>query len=211
MNIFFLDFETTGLSPYTNDIIEIAVKKINSEEYFETFVIPKKMPKGSLYTYIPPHIIKITGITDTMIHENGVSKSVAIQHMFQFIVEKSDKDKPIYIVAHNGLAFDFIFFRKHIYEYLENVGVGIDKNIFENMKYIDTLLIAKSYPNKFNRLSQPYLCKHFNIINENEHRALGDIKALEQLYISLCKDLAKSIEKEENYYLDNPDNIKLYI
>ena len=39
MNIFFIDFETTGLSPYTDDIIEIAVKKTDSDEYFETFEI----------------------------------------------------------------------------------------------------------------------------------------------------------------------------
>ena len=49
-----------------------------------------------------------------MIHTKGVSKSVAVQHMFQFIVDNSDKDKPIYIVSHNGLSFDFIFFRKSI-------------------------------------------------------------------------------------------------
>lgn len=211
MNIFFLDFETTGLSPYTNDIIEIAVKKMNDDKYFEKLVIPKKMPKESIYTYVPPHIVKLTGITDTMIHKNGVAKSVAVLNMFQFIVDNSDKDKPIYIVSHNGVSFDFIFFRKYISEYIENIGIGIDEDIFKNIKYIDTLLIAKSFPNKFNKLSQPYLCEKYNIINENEHRALGDIKALEQLYICLCKDLAKSVEKEEKYYLENPDNFRLYI
>jgi len=211
MNIFFIDFETTGLSPYTDDIIEIAVKKIDSDDYFETFVTPKKMPKGSLYTYVPPHIVKITGITDKMINENGIIKSVAIQNMFDFIVKGSDKDKPIYIVAHNGVAFDFIFFRKYIYEYLETVCIGIDKKIFENIKYIDTILIAKSYPNKFNKLSQPYLCNKYNIINEDEHRALGDVKALEKLYKGLCIDFAKSKGEKENHYLENPQDIKLYI
>ena len=31
-NIFIIDFETTGLNPYLNDIIEVAIKKINEED-----------------------------------------------------------------------------------------------------------------------------------------------------------------------------------
>ena len=47
-NTFFLDFETNGLNPYLNDVIEIAIKKMNEEGHYQTFVKPKKMPKGSL-------------------------------------------------------------------------------------------------------------------------------------------------------------------
>ena len=43
--ILILDFETTGLNPYLNDIIEIAIKKIGCDETFQTLVKPKKQPK----------------------------------------------------------------------------------------------------------------------------------------------------------------------
>ena len=36
INLFFLDFETTGLNPYLNDIIEIAIKKYGSDDFYQT-------------------------------------------------------------------------------------------------------------------------------------------------------------------------------
>ena len=115
MNTFILDFETTGLNPYTNDVIEIAVKKYGEEDNFHTaFVKPKKMPKGSLYTYVPPNIVKLTGITDKMIDSDGILNSVATYQMFKYIVDNSDLEKPIYIVSHNGTTFDFIFFKRMV-------------------------------------------------------------------------------------------------
>ena len=212
MNTFILDFETTGLNPYTNDVIEIAVKKYGEEDNFHTaFVKPKKMPKGSLYTYVPPNIVKLTGITDKMIDSDGILNSVATYQMFKYIVDNSDKEKPIYIVSHNGTTFDFIFFKRMVCEYIEKKGMGIDINIFNRIKYIDTILLAKCYENKYNKYSQAYLCAKHDIVNESEHRALGDVKALEQLYTQLCKEYSKSMGKEERYYLDNPEEIKLYI
>ena len=69
--IIILDFETTGLNPYLNDIIEIAIKEYGSDKYYQTLVEPKRLPKG-LVTYIPPHITNITSITDmTPIPHNG--------------------------------------------------------------------------------------------------------------------------------------------
>ena len=44
MNIFFLDFETTGLSPYTNDIIEIAVKKLNDDKNVHGILLQHPVP-----------------------------------------------------------------------------------------------------------------------------------------------------------------------
>ena len=86
----------------------IAIKKIDGENIFERLVTPKKV-KG-IYTYVPPNIVKLTGITDKLIHEKGIAKTVATQQMFNYIVTNSDLEKPIYIVAHNGVQIDFIFF-----------------------------------------------------------------------------------------------------
>ena len=74
-NTFFLDFETNGLNPYLNDVIEIAIKKMNEEGHYQTFVKPKKMPKGSLYEYVPPDIIKLTGIAKKRPISNGKAKA----------------------------------------------------------------------------------------------------------------------------------------
>ena len=84
INILFLDFETTGLNPYLNDVIEVAIKKYGNEDYYQTLVKPKRLPRG-LVTYIPPHITNITNITDQMIHDNSITKSKAVYNMLQYI------------------------------------------------------------------------------------------------------------------------------
>ena len=62
--------------------------------------------------------------------------------------------------------------------------------------------------NIINIVKHIYVLKH-DIVNESEHRALGDVKALEQLYTQLCKEYSKSMGKK-NYYLDNLKNKTLY-
>jgi DNA polymerase-3 subunit epsilon len=209
MNIFYLDFETTGLSPYLDDVIEIGIKKDGTDESYETFVKPKRMPRGSLYMYVPPFIVNLTGITDTMIYEQGIEKSVAAYNMYKYI-EKHAEGGPIYIVSHNGNSFDFIFFRKLIHEYITNKGLGIKPEIIESIKYIDTLLLGKAFP-KHKKFSQKAMCDKYQIINESEHRAIGDVIALEQLFNNLCIDYATYTKQEEKYYLENPEKIMLFI
>ena len=50
MNIYFLDFETTGLNPFNDDLIEIAIKKIDTNEYYQPLIKPKV--NGIHYKYI---------------------------------------------------------------------------------------------------------------------------------------------------------------
>ena len=109
--IIILDFETTGLNPYLNDIIEIAIKEYGSDKYYQTLVEPKRLPKG-LVTYIPPHITNITSITDQMIINESITKEKAFYNMLQYIETESKDDNPIYLVSHNGTTFDFIIFRR---------------------------------------------------------------------------------------------------
>ena len=70
MNTFILDFETTGLNPYHNEIIEIAVKKYNENKIYTDLVKPKLI-KGR---YVTDRIIQITNITNQDIHEKGISQ-----------------------------------------------------------------------------------------------------------------------------------------
>ena len=141
MNLFFLDFETTGLNVYHHDIIEIAIKKFNHDKNYTTLVKPK--PYSSIpIKYIPSKIITITHINDEMIIKDGILKSVAVSNMFQYIKQNSDKDNPIYIVAHNGNSFDFIIFRKLLNEYHKSV-MELDQSVISRFKYIDTVLLAK--------------------------------------------------------------------
>ena len=210
-NIFFLDYETTGLNIYQNDIIEVAIKKKDEEHYYQTFVKPGKMPKGSLFTYVPPDIVTLTNITDQIIHKHGIQRTVATYNMFKYIENNADKDSPIYIVSHNGNSFDFLILRKLLSEYSSGPGIGINKKVTDRIQYIDTLLLAKLFMGKNVRLSQPKLCLQYGIVNEAEHRALGDIQALDKLYSHLCIDYAKYNDKEEDYYLENPHEIQLFI
>ena len=116
INILFLDFETTGLNPYLNDVIEVAIKKYDNEDYYQTLVKPKRLPRG-LVTYIPPHITNLTHITDQMIHDDSITKSKAVYNMLQYIETVCNNENPIYLISHNGTVFDFIIFRKLINEY----------------------------------------------------------------------------------------------
>ena len=117
--IIILDFETTGLNPYLNDIIEIAIKEYGSDKYYQTLVEPKRLPKG-LVTYIPPHITNITSITDQMIINESITKEKAFYNMLQYIETVSKDDNPIYLVSHNGTTFDFIIFRRLFNEYCKS-------------------------------------------------------------------------------------------
>lgn len=199
MNLFFLDFETTGLNVYHHDVIEIAIKKFNHDKYYSSLVKPKPFSTIPI-KYIPPKIQNITNINDEMIIKDGILKSVAVSNMFQYIKQNSDEKNPIYIVAHNGNSFDFIIFRKLLTTYHKTV-MELDQSVMSRFKYIDTVLLARSLF-KYERVSQKNLCEKYNVKNDAEHRALGDVNALEKIYIHLCDALSN--ETDVNY-IERPD------
>ena len=70
-NLFFIDFETTGLNPYHNETIEVGIQKFGMDEYYNTLIIPKN-ENGIYYKYVPPKVTEITGITDQDIIKKGI-------------------------------------------------------------------------------------------------------------------------------------------
>ena len=204
-DIFFIDFETTGLNVFHHDIIEVGIKKLGDNSFYSTLVIPTENNTiHATYQYISDRIHSITGITDNMILESGIHKHQMIENMFNHIRSNSNNEM-IYLVAHNGYGFDFVFLKRYVNEY--NNTVDDDQKIsLDNIRFVDSMFLAKLYLVN-DRVSLSSLCQKYNIQNTSEHRAMGDVIALESLYIEMCHQYSSRKEYNYNHYLENPEDI----
>ena len=185
-----LDFETSGLNPYHDDIIEIAMKEVGTDNEFTCLLRPKSNE------CISQQITQITGITNKMLSKEGLRWEDAYEQMNQWLI-KSCKSERCAIISHNGESFDFIFLRR-IFNDLNRLNIKpfkINKIIF-----IDTLLLAKRLISGRMTYNQTSLCNTFNIQCEGSHRAMNDVIALEQLFNSLADMLNKELNKRGNIY-----------
>ena len=166
MTTLVLDFESSGLNIFHDDVIEIAIKVFNTDNSFECLVIPQNK-KG-----LSGKITEITGITNQMLKDEGLNYKDAYSQMIAFIEENTNEDEPFYLIAHNGAGFDFLFFKK--------IMKVMDQK-FDNVRYVDSLFLSRLvHPHQFSH-SMKTLCKIHNVVNEQAHRAMGDVNALEKL------------------------------
>ena len=102
MDVFFIDFETTGLNPYHDEIIEFAIKQKDTENFISNVVRPNKTK------VIPLKITEITNITNDMVFSNlSITSMNACELIFTFLKENYSGEGFIYLIAHNGIPFDF--------------------------------------------------------------------------------------------------------
>jgi len=100
MTLIIFDLETTGLSPYHNEIIQIAALKVRvgaweEGESFDTFVRPQQR--------VPRFITDLTGITQSQVAQ-APTPTEALMAFTHFIGEESAT-----MIAHNGPGFDMRF------------------------------------------------------------------------------------------------------
>jgi DNA polymerase III alpha subunit (gram-positive type) len=175
-----LDFETSGLNPYHEDIIEIGAKVLGEDKSFQCLVRPKS---GKL---ISQKITDITGITNRTIRAEGKLWKNAYIEFYNWLIENLNENGKNAIVSHNGTTFDFIFLKRLLHD-LHEVSENIDKFKEIEIYYIDTLLLSRKIFNNRTYYNQGSLCKTFNIEIIDAHRALGDVLCLEMLYLRLCQ------------------------
>jgi len=101
MEVVIFDLETTGLSPYQHEIIQIAgvrmkAGKVVETESFSTFV----KPKGRISSFIASY----TGITNAQVRHAPTPKE-AIASFSKFAGNAV-------LIAHNGQRFDMPFIRE---------------------------------------------------------------------------------------------------
>ena len=182
-NTFILDFETTGLNPYHDEIIEIAIKPYGKENNYT------KLTKPLIKKKLNYKVVQITKITDQLLADEGINIYTAFDEMINFMIEHIiGNDKPIYLLAHNGTMFDFILLQRLFVNYHKQNKLSENIiNIFNRFVYIDTLLMSRlMIPDRFT-YSQNALAKTFLIEQKAAHRAFGDVIVLEEIFKNLVR------------------------
>tara|TARA_B100000161_G_scaffold252267_1_gene211944 strand:- start:2152 stop:2775 length:624 start_codon:yes stop_codon:yes gene_type:complete len=198
-----LDFETSGLNQYHDDVIEIGAKLLNNDNNFSVLIRPKSNEM------ISQEITTLTGISNRMLAKEGLRWQTAYTQFNDWImniIHESDS-KQIAIVSHNGESFDFIFLRR-IFSELDALDIKTPN--MKNIILIDTLLLSKRLLSNRVSYRQGSLCQTYNINTKGSHRALNDVIALEQLYLTLADILNKEVNSRRNV-LHYPQMIYDYI
>lgn len=162
-----VDIETTGLSIYDSEIIELSAIRVRDNvitDTFTTLVRPQ--------SYIPFNIVTLTGITNEMV-ENAPTIDVAIQKFLDFIGDDI-------LLGHNIYQYD----ANILYDIADNLlHIQIKNDVIDTLRYSRYCDI--NVPNyKLNTLEQ-----YYNIKNENEHRSLYDCIANHKVYQELKNHL----------------------
>ena len=177
------DLETTGISPKTDEVIEISAVKVKQgkvTDEFSTLVNPKcRIPYGAS---------RVNGITDDMVAEAPFFEQV-LEEFLEFI-------KGFVLVGHNIARFDMNFLYRDVEKYFER-SLPND--------YIDTLQMARrELPNlEHHRLTD--LAEYYGISAEGAHRALNDCRMNQQVFEKMGNPVYKKQgkDKENNRGVDS--------
>jgi DNA polymerase-3 subunit alpha (Gram-positive type) len=158
------DFETTGLNPYHEKIIEISAKDSKGVVYDTLLKID---------TPLSAEITKITGITNEMLETQGKPYNEAITEFYKYITCDTTNER-IFMIAHNGDAFDRIFLKTQLKK--------LQLQLPTKVNFIDSIFVSKLLYPKINSHSMLSLGRYFSVVNESAHRASGDVNALCKLW-----------------------------
>ena len=149
------DTETTGFSAYNDRIIELGAVIFEDGKAVNSF--------GSLVNAgkrVPASATRVNNITNDMLADSP-KEDVVYPEFVEFLGDAITGDT--IICAHNA-SFDMRFLSA-TFERL-----GIDANI----KFVDTLALCKKYVTGTCDHKQPTMAQHFNISQQDAHRAESD-------------------------------------
>lgn len=158
-----LDLETTGLRPEKDEIIEIGALRIVNHQIQERMCLLVRTQ-----AMIPESVQKLTGITPEQQNAKGVSLSLALDDLSDFMANSP-------IVCHNA-KFERQFLRE---AYLRE-GKEAPINSF-----IDTLALARRYVENAPDYKLSTLASHFHLPQTPFHRAANDCETTFLLYEKL--------------------------
>ena len=168
-----LDTETTGISCRKDEIIELAVLKAGQDvnglcelETMDEFV---RLSEGR---HLPEKIVELTGITEQMLLDDGISKRQAAEMFSRMFGERT------LIVAYNA-QFDLCF----LYYFLAQFGMA---DVLKGAQMLDALTVYKDrrpYPHKLQNAIDAY-----GLLTQNTHRAVDDARATLELLYAMAEE-----------------------
>ena len=107
MRVLGLDFETTGLLPQQNQVIEIGAV-VWETELNKPIHLYSELVKPEGFVGLPEEIIEVTGIDDQTLFDFGVEPKGAFERLNELMEQVE------YVVAHNA-KFDLSFYEAEVH------------------------------------------------------------------------------------------------
>jgi DNA polymerase III epsilon subunit len=173
------DLETTGLSAWGDEIIEIGAVRIFGNEIdekntFHSLVNPNRV--------IPPEATAVSGITNDMVKDAPIIDEV----LPKFLAFVGDA----YWVAHNA-RFDMSFIMKHL----------MQMKLKKQIEVYDTLLFSRgAFPGE-QRHNLDILCKRLDLKFDpaTRHRSMTDVELTAKAFLLLRERLGDKCPTREKY------------
>ena len=164
------DLETTGLSPETDQMIEIGAVKIQDQKIIGKYncIIRPEVP-------VSDFIIQLTGITRKML-QNGIPLRTGVEGFLAF-------SEGFPVLGHN-LMFDYSFMK---------TAANALKKPFEK-DGVDTLAAARKLLRGLENKKLETLCAHYHYVNESAHRAYDDALAAAVVFEQMKKEFPQEEE-----------------
>ena len=156
-----LDIESTGLSPKTDQIIEVGAVTFTGNklvDQFSSYVNPHRT--------ISPFISNLTGIKQTNL-DNAPDFSAIKQSFIDFVGTNT-------VIGHN-IQFDLNFLNQN--------------GLILSNPTIDTLRLAETILPKCTGYSLSKIAQYFKLTNDNPHRSISDCILTTQIFLSLITKL----------------------
>ena len=160
-----IDIETTGLDCTQNSIISISAVRKASKEYktFNRYI--------KISTSIPENIVKLTGITDTLLVNEGVELIDGLKDLISFLRES--------IVVGYNVRFDFDF----LHATCKQVGLDLPAN-----RVVDLAMLVKKDNEFLDNYRFATVLKEYEVDNTHPHNSLSDSIATYELAIKLIEN-----------------------
>lgn len=188
-NIIVLDTETTGIDCRKDEIIELAA--LRAERGNGGFLVKDEFDlliHLSSKKKLPQFITELTGISEGMLLEEGVSKENACMRLYEML----SCENPL-VVAYNA-QFDLCF----LYYFLNHFEKA---DVLKKVKMLDALTVYKDrrpYPHKLCNAVEAY-----SLTVQNTHRAIDDARATLELLQEMEKE-RDDLERYINLFGFNP-------